>query len=182
MLCNKQIQQPNAINKPDSILPISTSFYRSRWLEHATARPALIPSAVAPGSEKPECPVFQPRDRGEVFWNTTLLSIEQTSFLLLHEYEYKVSDITINNLGTATLRRLPLLFYASSRTTRCSGRTLVAEQRRRWWTPLRRDSGWNTYPSSLERKPRQAIKKSQHDLQTGLTHQVSTLNVLASSQ
>ena len=84
-----------------------------------------------PGSEKPERPVFQPRDRGEVFWNTTLLSIEQTSFLLLHEYEYKVSDITMNNIGTATLRH-PQLLYASSRTTRSSGITLAAEQRQRW--------------------------------------------------
>ena len=84
-----------------------------------------------PGSEKPERPVFQPRDRGEVFWNTALLSIEQTSFLLLHEYEYKVSDITMNNIGTATLRH-PQLLYASSRTTRSSGITLAAEQRRRW--------------------------------------------------
>ena len=30
MLCNKQMQQPNAINKIDSKLPISTGFYRSR--------------------------------------------------------------------------------------------------------------------------------------------------------
>ena len=80
---------------------------------------------------KLERPVFQPRDRGEVFWNTALLSIEQTSFLLLHEYEYKVSDITMNNIGTATLRH-PQLLYASSRTTRSSGITLAAEQRRRW--------------------------------------------------
>ena len=35
-----------------------------------------------PGSKKPERPVFQPRDRGEVFWNTALLSIEQISSLL----------------------------------------------------------------------------------------------------
>ena len=75
-----------------------------------------------PGSEKPERPVFQPRDRGEVFWNTELLSIEQTSFLLLHEYEYKVSDITMNNIGMATLHH-PQLLYASSRTTRSSGKT-----------------------------------------------------------
>ena len=68
---------------------------------------------VAPGSEKPERPVFQSRDQGEVFWNTALLSIEQTNFLLLHEYEYKVSDITMNNIGTATLRH-PQLLYASS--------------------------------------------------------------------
>ena len=84
-----------------------------------------------PGSEKPEGPVFQPRDQGEVFWNTALLSIEQTSLLLLHEYEYKVSDITMNNIGMATLRH-PQLLYASSRTTRSSGITLAAEQRRRW--------------------------------------------------
>ena len=51
-----------------------------------------------------------------------LPSIEQTSFLLLHEYEYKVSDITMNNIGTATLRH-PQLLYASSRTTRSSGKT-----------------------------------------------------------
>ena len=134
-----------------------------------------------PGSEKPECPVFQPRDRGEVFWNTTLLSIEQTSFLLLHEYEYKVSDITRNNIGTATLRH-PQLLYASSRTTRSSGITLAVEQQRRWWTPLRRDSSWNTYPSSQTRTPQQTSNQIRNDLQTGMTRQVSTLNVLASSQ
>ena len=106
-----------------------------------------------PGSEKPKRPVFQPRDRGEVFWNTTLLSIEQTSSLLQHEYEYKVSDITMNNIGTTTLRH-PQLLYASSRTTRSSGITLAAEkllaaeQRRRWRTPIRRYSSWNVYPSS----------------------------------
>ena len=33
-----------------------------------------------------------------------------------------------------------------------------------------------------ERKPRQAIKQSRHHLQSGMTRQVSTLNVLASSQ
>ena len=75
-----------------------------------------------PAQRKPERPVFQPRDRGEGFWNTALLSIEQTSFLLLHEYEYKVSDITRNNIGMATLRH-PQLLYASSRTTRSSGKT-----------------------------------------------------------
>ena len=84
-----------------------------------------------PGSEKPERPVFQPKDRGEVFWNMALLSIEQTSFLLLHEYEYKISDITMNNIGTATLRH-PQLLYASSGTTRSNGILLAAEQRRRW--------------------------------------------------
>ena len=91
-----------------------------------------------PPQRKLERPVFQRRDQGEVFWNTTLLSIEQTSFLLLlHEYDYKVSDITMNNIGTATLRH-PQLLYASSRTTRSSGITLTAEkllaaeQRRRW--------------------------------------------------
>ena len=75
-----------------------------------------------PGLEKPERPVFQPRDQGEVFWNTALLSIEQTSLLLLHEYEYKVSDMTMNNIGTATLQQ-PRLLYTSSVTTRSSGTT-----------------------------------------------------------
>ena len=75
-----------------------------------------------PAQRNRNAPVFQPRDQGEVFWNTTLLSIEQTSFLLFHEYEYKVSDITMNNIGAATLRH-PQLLYASSRTTRSSGKT-----------------------------------------------------------
>ena len=35
-----------------------------------------------PAQRKPERPVFQPRDRDEVFWNTSLLSIDQTSSLL----------------------------------------------------------------------------------------------------
>ena len=59
---------------------------------------------------------------------------------------------------------------------------LAAEQRRRWWTPLRRDSGWNAYPSTQTRDPRQTSNQIWHDLQTGMTRQVSTLNVLASSQ
>ena len=122
MLCNKQMQQPNAINKLDFELLISTGFYRSRRLGRPTARPALIPSPWHPGSETPERPIFHPRDRGEVFWNTALLSIEQTSFILLHGYEYKVSDITMNNIGTATLRH-PQLLYAGSRTTRSSEKT-----------------------------------------------------------
>ena len=84
-----------------------------------------------PAQRKPERPIFQPKDRGEVFWNTALFSIEQTSFLLLHEYEYKVSDITVNNNGTAKLRHSQLL-YASSKTTRSSGITLAAEQQQRW--------------------------------------------------
>ena len=56
-----------------------------------------------PAQRKLERPVFQPRDRGEVFWNTALLSIEQTNSLLRHEYEYKVTDITRNNIDTAML-------------------------------------------------------------------------------
>ena len=79
-----------------------------------------------PAQRKPERPVFQPRDRGEVFWNTALLSIEQSSLLLLHEYEYKVADITMNYVGTATLRH-PQLLYVSSRTTRSSGTTTGSE-------------------------------------------------------
>ena len=35
-----------------------------------------------PAQRKPERPVFQPRDRDEVFWNMALLSIEQTGSLL----------------------------------------------------------------------------------------------------
>ena len=66
--------------------------------------------------------IFQPRDRGEVFWNTALLSVEQTSSLLQDECDYKGSDITMNNIGTVTLRH-PQLLYASSRTTRSSGKT-----------------------------------------------------------
>ena len=75
-----------------------------------------------PGSEKPERPVFQPRDQGEVFWNTMLLSIEQTSSLLQHIYEYTGSGITMNNIGMATLRQ-PRLLYTSSITTWSNGTT-----------------------------------------------------------
>ena len=117
------MRQTNAIikcNKPTGVY--TTAFSRSRRLGHPIARPALIPSLWHPASEKLERPVFQPRDQGEVFWNTALLSIEQTSFLLLPEYDYKVSDITMNNIGMATLRH-PQLLYASSRTTRSSGKT-----------------------------------------------------------
>jgi len=35
-----------------------------------------------PAQKKLERPIFHPRDRGEVFWNITLLSIEQISSLL----------------------------------------------------------------------------------------------------
>ena len=38
-----------------------------------------------------------------------LFMIEQTSFLLLHEYEYKVSDITMNNIGR---RHYAILSYS----------------------------------------------------------------------
>ena len=69
-----------------------------------------------PGSEKPERPIFQPRDRGEVFWNTALLSIEQISSLL------QSIGVQGDYIGTATLR-LPLFLYASSRTNRGSGIT-----------------------------------------------------------
>ena len=69
-----------------------------------------------PGSEKPERPVFQPRDGGEVFWNTALLSIEQISSLL------QSIGVQGDYIGTAMLR-LPRLLYASSRTTRHSGMT-----------------------------------------------------------
>mgnify|MGYP005823005773 CR=1 FL=1 len=114
-------------------------------------------------------------------WNTALLDTEQISFLLLPECEHKLSDITMNNIGTATLHH-PQLLYASSRTTRSSGITLAAEQQRPWWTPLHRNSGWNNYPISHERKPRQESNQIRHDLQTGMTCEFSTLNVLASSQ
>ena len=91
-----------------------------RFLTFARARASYIQTCSDTkrcgtlAQRKPKRPVFQPRDRGEVFWNTALLSIEKTSFLLLHEYEHKVSDITMNNIGTATLRH-PQLLYASSR-------------------------------------------------------------------
>ena len=75
-----------------------------------------------PAQRKPECLVFQPRDCGDVFWNTALLSIEQTSSLLQHEYEYKCSNITMNNISTATLRQ-PRLLYTHNITTRISGTT-----------------------------------------------------------
>ena len=79
-------------------------------------------SCGTPAQRKPECPVFQPRDQVEVFWYTTLLSIEQTSSLLQHEYEHKGSDITMNNIGTTTLCQ-PRLLYTRSITTRSSGTT-----------------------------------------------------------
>ena len=129
-----------------------------------------------PGSEKPERPVFQPRDQGQVFWNTTLLSIEQTSSLLQHKYEYKGSDITMNNIGTATLRQ-PRLLYASSITTRSSGTTNGNDGLQ--------STGTLVGTIILAREHRNHTKTSKqprHDLQTGMTRQVSTLNVLVSSQ
>ena len=105
-----------------------------------------------PGSEKLERPVFQPRDRGEVFWNTTLLSIEQISSLLQPIW------VQGDYIDTATLR-LPRLLHASSRTIRCTEILLAAEQRRWWWTPFRRDSDWNAYPSRKQGiHGKQAIK------------------------
>ena len=78
------------------------------------------PECGTPAQRNRNAPVFQPRDWGEVFWNTTLLSIEQTSSQLQEEYEYKIYDITRNKTGSATLRQ-PQLLYASSITTRGSG-------------------------------------------------------------
>ena len=78
--------------------------------------------------------------------------------------------------------RVPRLLHASSRTSRSSVIILAAEQQRRWWTPLHRDSGWNSYPSSQTRNPWQTSNQILHDLQTSMTRQVSTLNVLASTQ
>ena len=86
-----------------------------------------------PGLEKPERPVFHPRDRGEVFWNTALLSIEQTSSLLQHEYEYKGSDITMNNINTVSLPQ-PRLLYTCSTTTRNSGTTNGDDGLQSAWT------------------------------------------------
>ena len=48
MLCNKQMQQPNATNKTNSILLISTSFYRSHRLGRPTAKPSSDTKPVAP--------------------------------------------------------------------------------------------------------------------------------------
>ena len=93
--------------QPDALAPFESANTAAVW---------------HPGSEKLECSVFQPRDRGEVFWNMALLSIEQTSSLLQHEYEHKGSDITMNNIGTVTLRQ-PRLLYTSIITTRSSGTT-----------------------------------------------------------
>ena len=81
-----------------------------------------------PAQRKPERPVFQPRDRGEVFWNTALLSIEQTNSLLQHEYEYKGSDIIMYNIGTPTLRQ-PRVLYTSSIQLEAAEQLLAAEQR-----------------------------------------------------
>ena len=143
MLRNKQMQQPNAINKPDSILSISIKFYRSHWLGRPTARPALIPSLWHPGSEKPECTVFQPKDRGEVFWNTVLLDIEQISSYY-NNNNTRVWCYKEAQRHGDTMPAILHLLYASSRTTRSSGNLLAAEQRRRWRTPICRDSGWDT--------------------------------------
>ena len=73
MLCDKQMQQSSATIQLGSILPLSNI-----RAVYGVLQPdlLLIPSLWHPGSEKPEHPVFQPRDRGEVFWNMTLLSIE----------------------------------------------------------------------------------------------------------
>ena len=57
-----------------------------------------------------------------------LLSIEQTSSLLEHEYDYKGSDITMNNIGTTTLRQ-PRLLYTSSIILEAAEQLLAAEQR-----------------------------------------------------
>ena len=110
------MQQPNAASKGynQTLCYRFLTFQQTRTL-YSQTRSDTKP--VAPQlREKLERIVFQPRDRGEVFWNMALLSIEQTSSLLQHKYEYKGSDITLNNIGTATLRQPPLL-YTSSITT-----------------------------------------------------------------
>ena len=122
-----------------------------------------------PGSEKLEHPVFQPRDRGEVLWNMTLLSIEQISSLLQSTLG------TRDYIGMSTLC-LPLLLYASSRTTQSSGITLAAEHE---------DGGElhsaGTLAGTLILARKQGIPGKQA-MKSGMTRQVSTLNVLASSQ
>ena len=99
-----------------------------------------------------------PRSLG---WNTALLSIEQTSFLLLHEYDYKVSDITMNNIGTPTLRH-PQLLYASSRRTSSSGTTTTVVNS----TPQGLWLGHNL--ARTHDNHQQAIKQSWHHLQSGM--------------
>lgn len=143
MLCNKQMQQPNATNKVDSILPISTGFYRSPWLRRPTARPALIPGVVAPRLRETITPRIPAQRSRRSPWNTTLLDIEQISSY------YKNKNTRVRSYKEAhqhgdTMPAILHLHYASSRTTWSSGILLVAEQRWRWWTPLRRDSGWDT--------------------------------------
>ena len=56
-ICNKQAKL------------YTTDFYwflRLALTRRPTTSPALIPSLWHPGSEKLECPVFHPRDQGEV--------------------------------------------------------------------------------------------------------------------
>ena len=75
-----------------------------------------LPGCGTPAQKKLVCPVFQPREQGEVVWNTTLLSKPALYYNL---FGYKGSDIIGNYIGMATLR-LPLLLYASCKTTRGS--------------------------------------------------------------
>ena len=147
----------------------------------------MIVFCGTPAQRNRNAPVFQPRDQGEVFWNTALPSIEQTNSLLQPEYEYKVSDIIISNTGTTTLRQ-PQLLYESSKTTRGS-RTSTGSRTTIGSGTTNDDDGLQTAGTLagtfiLAREHRKHTQQAskRHDLQTGMTRQVSTLNVPASSQ
>ena len=79
----KELPSSSALDSPSILSKLATptpaiDFDMSHVIDDAT-------SCGTPAQRKLERPVFQPRNRDEVFWNTALLSIEQTSFLLLHE-------------------------------------------------------------------------------------------------
>ena len=135
---------------------------------------------VAPRLRETGTPHIPAQRSRRSLWNTALLDIEQISSYYKNNNYTGVMLQWSHQHGDTTPAILHLL-YASSGTCRSSGKLLAAEQRRRWWTPLRGTLA-RTQSSSHARQPRQAIKQSWHHLQSGMTRQVSTLNVLASSQ
>ena len=133
-----------------------------------------------PGSEKPERPVFQPRDRGEV--SRIRHCLTQNKSALITRIIIQGSDVTKKHISTAILW---LRYYTCSML---EAKQLIAAEYFQQWN---NDEGGElhsagtlagTRSSSHKRKPQKAIKQSRHHLQSGMTRQVSTLNVLASSQ
>src|SRR3990170_2189796 len=100
-------------------------------------------SCGTPAQRKSERPVFHPRDKSSGIrhcWHRT-----------------NQLFITMNKVTRVQgLHRHSDTMPAQGSSMLTAEKPDVAELRRRRWTPLRRDSGWDAYPSSQTQNPRQA--------------------------